>query len=83
MVKVIEKTRVVGITWIYCPEHDGVRGNKEADRLTLLAPIGDQRLHDMKEWRKSEKTENVYVDMMSLVRVARGSGRHLSLQEKN
>jgi hypothetical protein len=33
-----------------------------------------------KAWRESEDTENVYFDRMRLMRVARGSGRHSSLQ---
>jgi ribonuclease HI len=29
----LNKTKVVGITWIYCSGHAGVHGNEEADRL--------------------------------------------------
>ena len=42
----LNKTKVVGITRIYCPGHAGVRGNEEADRLAVSAPVGGQLLHD-------------------------------------
>jgi ribonuclease HI len=41
----LNKTKMVGITWIYCPRYAGVRGNKEADRLAVSAPVGGQLLH--------------------------------------
>jgi hypothetical protein len=67
------------------PGHAGVRGNEEADRLAVLAPVGGQLLDDRKDvikalwdkaWRESEGTENVYVERMRLMRVARGTGKH-------
>jgi hypothetical protein len=39
------KTQVVEITWIYCHGHAGVRGNEEADRLSVSAPLGCQGVH--------------------------------------
>jgi hypothetical protein len=87
----LNKTKVVEITWIYCPGHAGVRGKEEADRLAVSAPVGSQLLYDKRDvisalwdkvWRESEDSENVYVDRMRLKRVARGSGRHSSLQGK-
>jgi hypothetical protein len=43
------KTKVVGITWIYCPGHAGVRRNEETDRLAVSAPVGGQLLHDKRD----------------------------------
>jgi hypothetical protein len=72
----LNKTRVVGITWNYCPGHAGVRGNEEADRLAVSVPVGGQLLHDKgdviralcdKTWSESEDTENVYVERMRLI----------------
>jgi hypothetical protein len=65
-----------------------VRGNEEADRLAISAPVGGQLFHDRKDfiktlwdkvWKESEDTENVYVDRVRLMQVVRCSGRHLSL----
>jgi hypothetical protein len=76
---------------LFCPGHAGVRENEEVDSLAVSAPVGGQLLHDKryvigalwdKAWRESDDTENVYVDRMRLMRVARGSGRHSSLQGK-
>jgi hypothetical protein len=61
------------------------------DRLAVSVPVGGQLLHDKRDaigalwdkaWRELEDTENVYIDRMRLMRVARGSRRHSSLQEK-
>jgi hypothetical protein len=87
----LNKTKVVGITWMFCPGHADVCGNEEADRLAVSALVGGQLLHVKRDvirtlwdkaWRESEDTENVYVDRMRLMRVARGSERYLSLQGK-
>jgi hypothetical protein len=73
------------------PGHAGVRGNEEADRLAVSTPVGGLLLQDKRDvfrtlwdkaWRESEDTENVYVDRMKLMRVARGFGRHSCLQGK-
>jgi hypothetical protein len=53
--------------------------------------VGGQLLHDRRDvikalwdkaWKELEDSEIVYVDRMRLMQVARGSGRHSSLQGK-
>jgi len=58
--KSIHRSQVNKVTWIFCPGHAGVLGNKQADKLAGLALV-KEKLH----YNKKDVTKTVI--MVSLV----------------
>ena len=86
----IGSTAIMGIVWIFCPGHAGVKGNEKADQLAGNANIDENLKMDKAEVMKKlsehlrhqeieEEEAHYAIERMREMGVKRGEGRKTQL----